>query len=202
MNSVKSSGRSRVKAISRIGMLGAVAFVLMYFQVPLAFVAPSFMKFDFSDLPILVGAFTMGPVAAVAISALKNVLHILIQGTHTGGIGPLSNFIVGSIFAVTAGVIYRGNKTFKNAIIGLTVGVLLMTASAVVSNYFFIFPLYAKLFMPMEAIIGAGSAITPKINSLWTMMIYSIIPFNLIKGFVVSIVTILVYKKISPLLKG
>lgn len=201
MNKVNSKNFSNVKIMTRVGMLGAIAFILMYFQIPLAFIAPEFMKLDISDLPVLIGAFAMGPVQGIMISALKNVLHLAIKGTSTGGVGELSNFIVGSMFAVSAGFIYKKDRTFKGAIIGLFIGTIVMTICATVSNYFFIFPLYSKL-IPMEAIINAGSAITTKITDLWSMMLYSIIPFNLLKGFTTSIITILIYKKVSPIFKN
>lgn len=199
MNKVNS--KSNVKVMSRVGMLSAIAFVLMFFEVPLTFIAPSFIKLDISDLPALVGSFTMGPVAAIVISALKNILHMTLKGTSTGGVGELSNFIIASVMTVTAGVIYQRHKSFKGAIVGMLVGTVVMTVVAILSNYYVIFPLYAN-FMPMEAIIGAGAAVNPKVDSLWAMMIYCMVPFNLIKGFAVSAVTMLIYKKISPIFKG
>ncbi|RVU54323.1 ECF transporter S component [Anaerosphaera multitolerans] len=199
MNSVSRSSY-KVRMITRVGMLSSLAFILMYFQVPLTFIAPTFLKLDVSDLPVLVGSFTMGPMAAVLISLIKNILHFAIHGSSTGGIGELSNFIVGSVFAVSAGMIYKRNKTFKTAVIGLFVGTILMTVCALISNYYFIFPLYSKL-MPMEAIINAGAAITSRITDLWSMMLYSVLPFNLIKGFIVSLVTLLTYKKVSYIFK-
>ncbi|MGO1580738.1 MAG: ECF transporter S component [Peptoniphilaceae bacterium] len=200
MNRVNESSRSRVKDMTRIGMLSAIAFIFMYFSVPVTFVAPEFIKLDISDLPILIGSFAMGPIAGVIICAFKNILIILIKGTTTGGIGELSNFIIGSGFAISAGLIYNRKKTYKTAVVALLIGTILMTSLAVISNYYFIFPLYAN-FMPMEAIINAGAAVTSKITDLWSMMVYSIIPFNLLKGFIVSAITILIYKKVSFLLK-
>ncbi|MGO3751917.1 MAG: ECF transporter S component [Peptoniphilaceae bacterium] len=200
MNRVNESSRSRVKDMTRIGMLSAIAFIFMYFSVPVTFVAPEFIKLDISDLPILIGSFAMGPIAGVIICAFKNIFIILIKGTTTGGIGELSNFIIGSGFAISAGLIYNRKKTYKTAVIALLIGTILMTSLAVISNYYFIFPLYAN-FMPMEAIINAGAAVTSKITDLWSMMVYSIIPFNLLKGFIVSAITILIYKKVSFLLK-
>lgn len=198
MNKVNS--KSNVKVMSRIGMLSAVAFLLMFFEFPLTFIAPSFIKLDISDLPAMVGAFTMGPVAGIIISAVKNVLHIALKGTSTGGVGELSNFIIASVLTGTAGIIYKRDNTFKGAIVGMLFGTVLMTIAAIISNYFVIFPLYAN-FMPMEAIINAGKAVNANISSLWDMMIYSLVPFNLIKGFLVSIVTMLIYKKISHLFR-
>lgn len=200
MNKVNSSSMLRTKDMTKIGMLSVIAFILMYFQLPITFVAPPFMKLDISDLPVLMGAFTMGPVFGVIIAAIKNILHIVFKGTMTAGIGELSNFIISSTFAFVSAYFYRKHRTYKGAIISLTLGVLAMTALAMLSNYFVVFPLYAKV-MPMDAIIAMGSAITSKITGLFTMMIYSVLPFNLIKGFTTSAVMMLVYKKISPIFK-
>ena len=200
MNKVNSSSMLRTKDMTKIGMLSVIAFILMYFQLPITFVAPPFMKLDISDLPVLMGAFTMGPVFGIIIAALKNILHIVFKGTMTAGIGELSNFIISSTFAFVSAYFYRKHRTYKGAIISLTLGVLAMTFLAMLSNYFVVFPLYAKV-MPMDAIIAMGSAITSKITGLFTMMIYSVLPFNLIKGFTTSAVMMLVYKKISPIFK-
>ncbi|MBP2025978.1 ECF transporter S component [Peptoniphilus stercorisuis] len=201
MNKVNSRNNSNVRVMTKVGMLGAIAFILMYFQFPLAFIAPSFMQVDIADLPVLIGSFALGPIPAILISAIKNILHLAIKGTSTGGVGELSNFIVSSVFAVTAGIIYKKKRTFKGAIVGLFIGTIVMTITALISNYFFIFPLYAKL-MPMEAIINAGAAITSRITDLWSLMIYSVLPFNLLKGFITSVVTILIYKRVSPIFKN
>lgn len=201
MNKVNTNTMIRTKDMTKVAMLSVIGFVLMYFQLPLTFVAPPFMKLDISDLPVLMGAFTMGPVYGIIIAALKNLMHIIFKGTMTAGVGELSNFIISSTFAVVSSYIYRKHKTYKGAVLSMTVGVLAMTILAMTSNYFVVFPLYGKV-MPMEAIIAMGSAITPKITGLFTMMIYSVLPFNLIKGFTTSAVMMLVYKKISPLFKN
>lgn len=201
MNKVNSSSMIRTKDMTKIGMLSVIGFILMYFQLPLTFVAPPFMKLDVSDLPVLMGAFTMGPAYGIIIAVLKNIMHIIFKGTMTAGVGELSNFIISSTFAFVSAYFYRKHKTYKGAIVSLTLGVLAMTALAMISNYFVVFPLYGKV-MPMEAIIGMGAAITSKITGLFTMMIYSVLPFNLIKGFATSAVMMLVYKRVSPLFKN
>ena len=201
MNKVNTSTMIRTKDMTKVAMLSVIGFVLMYFQLPLTFVAPPFMKLDISDLPVLMGAFTMGPVYGIIIAALKNLMHIIFKGTMTAGVGELSNFIISSTFAVISSYIYRKHRTYKGAVLSMTVGVVAMTILAMASNYFVVFPLYGKV-MPMDAIIAMGSAITPKITGLFTMMIYSVLPFNLIKGFTTSAVMMLVYKKISPLFKN
>lgn len=200
MNKVNSSSMLRTKDMTKVGMLSVIAFILMYFQLPITFVAPPFMKLDISDLPVLMGAFTMGPVFGIIIAALKNIMHIIFKGTMTAGIGELSNFLISSTFAFVSAYFYRKHRTYKGAILSLTLGVLAMTFLAMLSNYFVVFPLYAKV-MPMDAIIEMGSAITPRITGLFSMMIYSVLPFNLIKGFTTSAVMMLVYKKISPIFK-
>ncbi|OFK84307.1 ECF transporter S component [Peptoniphilus sp. HMSC062D09] len=201
MNKVNTSTMIRTKDMTKVAMLSVIGFVLMYFQLPLTFVAPPFMKLDISDLPVLMGAFTMGPVYGIIIAGLKNLMHIIFKGTMTAGVGELSNFIISSTFALVSSYIYRKHRTYKGAVLSMTVGVVAMTILAMASNYFVVFPLYGKV-MPMEAIIAMGSAITPKITGLFTMMIYSVLPFNLIKGFTTSAVMMLVYKKISPLFKN
>ena len=201
MNKVNTSTMIRTKDMTKVAMLSVIGFVLMYFQLPLTFVAPPFMKLDISDLPVLMGAFTMGPVYGIIIAALKNLMHIIFKGTMTAGVGELSNFIISSTFVLVSSYIYRKHRTYKGAVLAMTVGVLAMTILAMASNYFVVFPLYGKV-MPMDAIIAMGSAITPRIKGLFTMMIYSVLPFNLIKGFTTSAVMMLVYKKISPLFKN
>ncbi|MFR7760052.1 MAG: ECF transporter S component [Peptoniphilus grossensis] len=201
MNKVNTNTMIRTKDMTKVAMLSVIGFVLMYFQLPLTFVAPPFMKLDISDLPVLMGAFTMGPVYGIIIAGLKNLMHIIFKGTMTAGVGELSNFIISSTFALVSSYIYRKHRTYKGAVLSMTVGVVAMTILAMASNYFVVFPLYGKV-MPMDAIIAMGSAITPKITGLFTMMIYSVLPFNLIKGFTTSAVMMLVYKKISPLFKN
>lgn len=200
MNKVRRRSSTRTRTMTRVGMLSVIAFVLMFFQLPLTFVAPPFIKLDVAELPVLLGAFTMGPIAGVVIAFLKNILAIIFKGTTTGYVGELSNFILSATFAVVSSAIYRRNKTYKNAMVGLTLGTVAFTIMSLISNYYVIFPLYSH-FMPMEAIINAGKMITPRINNLFTMMIYSILPFNLIKGFTVSAVMMFIYKKVSPILK-
>ena len=201
MNKVNTSTMIRTKDMTKVAMLSVIGFVLMYFQLPLTFVAPPFMKLDISDLPVLMGAFTMGPVYGIIIAALKNLMHIIFKGTMTAGVGELSNFIISSTFALVSSYIYRKHRTYKGAVLSMTVGVVAMTILAMASNYFVVFPLYGKV-MPMEAIIAMGSAITPKITGLFTMMIYSVLPFNLIKGFTTSAIMMLVYEKVSPIFKN
>ncbi len=191
----KLSTRNMVK----ISILAAIGMVLMFFDLSVWF-APPFLKLDLADLPALLGAFAMGPMAGVVIQFVKNILSLLIEGTSTGGVGELSNFFVGSIFAYSAGFIYFRKKNFKNALIGLLVGVFAMTAAATLSNYFVVFPLYAKIMIPMDKIVEMGNAVNKNVVDFKTMMLYAVVPFNLLKGFVTSAITLLLYKKVSPIL--
>lgn len=189
------------KNMVKISVLGVISVALMLFDISSWF-APPFLKLDIADLPSLIGAFAMGPMAGVLVQMLKNILNIVVEGSMTGGVGELSNFLVGSIFVYTAGLVYYRKKNFKNAIIGLVVGVLAMTAFATLSNYFVIFPLYAKVFgWPIEKLVGMGSAVNRFVVDYKTLILFAVVPFNLLKGIVVSSVTLLVYKKVSPILQ-
>ena len=186
------------RSLVKIAMLSAVAFALMLLKLPLTAVFPFFLELDISDVPALLGAFALGPVAGVIIELIKNLLHALIRGTYTGGIGELSNFFVGSFLIIPASIIYMQNKIRKNAVWGLIVGTLSMTISACFSNYYIILPLYSKLMMPMEEII-ASSPLTI-VKDMKSFILYATIPFNLLKGTVVSVTTMLIYKSLSPIL--
>lgn len=189
------------KNMVKISVLGVISVLLMFFDVSSWF-APPFLKIDIADLPSLIGAFAMGPMAGVLVQLLKNVLNLLVEGSITGGIGELSNFLVGSTFVYVAGLIYYRKKDFKNAVVGLIVGVVAMTVFASISNYFVVFPLYAKVFgWPLEKLVGMGSAVNKLVVDYKTLILFAVVPFNLLKGIVVSAVTLLLYKKVSPILR-
>ena len=189
------------RTMVKVSIMAVIAFILMFFEFPLLWIAPPFIKIDISDLPALLGAFAMGPMVGVIIQLLKNVLNVVLEGSTTGGVGEFANFVVGSAFAYTAGAIYFKKKTFGRAIAGLLIGTIVMTAVITVANYYFIFPFYAKLFgMPIQTLVDMGAGISSKITDLWSLMIYSIVPFNLLKGIILSAITILLYKKVSQIL--
>jgi len=191
-----------VRPMVQMGMLAAIATILMMFEIPLPF-APSFYKIDFSEIPVLIGSFALGPVAGVIIEALKVLLHVVFKGSTTMGIGDAANFLVGISFVLPASLIYRRHKTRKTAVIGMIVGTLFMTAAGCVMNAYVLLPLYAKMFhMPMDTLIAMGSAVNPAIHGLGGFVMLAVAPFNLLKGALVSIITFLIYKKISHLLKA
>ncbi len=186
------------RTMVKISVLGVISMVLMFFDLSVWF-APPFLKLDISDLPSLIAAFAMGPMAGVITQFLKNILHLLVEGSSTGGVGEISNFFVGSILVYTAGYIYYKEKTFKRAILGLIVGVILMAICASVSNYFVIFPLYSKI-LPLDQIIAMASKLNRYVVDYKTLILYAVVPFNLLKGTVVSVITLIIYKKVSPIL--
>ena len=187
----------KIRNLVKIAMLSAVSFVLMLLSFPLAAVFPAFLRLDLSDLPALLGGFAIGPAAGILIELIKNILNILIKGTETGGIGELSNFIVGCCFVVPASLIYLYHKNKNHAIGGLLAGTAVMTIGACFSNYYLIIPLYQK-FMPLEQIIASSPV--KAVTDVKTLILFGIVPFNLFKSIILSAVTLLIYKKLSPVL--
>lgn len=194
---------TNVRAMVQIAMLAAIAAVLMLVDFPMPFIAPSFYQMDFSEVPVLVGAFAMGPLAGAAIELIKILLNFVMNGTATAGVGELANFLMGCALVVPAGFIYRKSKTKKNAMIGMLVGIVCMAAASCVLNGALLLPAYGKAFgMPTEAFVEMGAEIIPAITNIFTFCLFCVVPFNVIKGIVVSVVTLLLYKHISRLLKG
>ena len=189
------------KMLTQIGMLGAIAVVLMLFEIPLPF-APSFYEIDFSEVPVLIGCFSMGPLAGAMIELVKIILNFVINGTMTAGVGEVANFIIGCSLCVPAGIIYKKNKTKKGAMVGLIAGTLFMTVLGCFVNAYILLPTYAAAFqIPIDGLIEMGAAVNGNINSLFTFVMFAIVPFNLLKGVLDSIIVMAVYKKISPILK-
>lgn len=194
-----ANNSAKVRMMAQIAMLTAVSEVLMLFDIPLPF-APTFYKIDLSEVPILIGCFAMGPVAGVIIEALKILLNFLLSGTVTAGVGELANFAIGCAMVLPAGLIYNHHKTRKNAIIGMAAGTLTMTVAGGLLNAFVLLPAYAAAFGGMDAIIGLGNAVNGNITGLQSFVLFAVVPFNLVKGVVVSIVTFLLYKRVSRVL--
>ncbi|MBQ6164195.1 MAG: ECF transporter S component [Clostridia bacterium] len=193
-NTNASSNKTNVTRLVITAMLSAVAASLQYleFSVPLV---PSFLKLDFSDIPELIGAFAVGPVAGVLICLVKNLLHCAVSMSF--GVGELSNFILGAVFAFTAGMIYRYKKTKTGALIACISGAAAMTLISVATNYFIVYPVYASLFGGMENILNLYKAILPSADSLIKALVIFNVPFTLVKGLLCSVVTMLIYKPLS-----
>lgn len=197
----RRESRIGVRALAQIGMLSAIAMVLMLFEIPLPF-APSFYEIDFSEVPVLIGCFAMGPLAGAMIELIKILLNLLINGTVTAGVGEIANFIIGCALCVPAGMIYKRKRTRKAALAGMAVGTVLMVIFGCVMNAFVLLPVYASAFgMPMDALVGMGTAINSHITSLSTFVMLVVAPFNLLKGILVSGIVLLIYKKVSPVFR-
>ena len=190
-----------VRTMAQIGMLGAVAMVLMFFEIPLWF-APPFYKIDLSELPVLIGCFAMGPVAGVLIELVKILLYVVVHGTTTAGVGDIANFLIGCSFIVPAGLIYRRMMTKKGALIGMTVGTVVMTVLGCVLNAYVLLPFYAAAFgMPMDALVQMGTAVNAGIQDVFGFVMLAVAPFNILKGILVSGLTLALYKNIRPILR-
>lgn len=189
------------KELVKISMLTAVAVALMYLEIPLAFF-PAFLKIDLSDLPALVGGFAMGPLASILIELVKNIIHFIIKNDGTGGVGNLANFAVGIAFVVPASMVYFKMKSKKGALIGMGVGIAAMIIIASIVNYYILIPLYVKMYFNnnISGLFAVVQQANKAIVDVKGYILYAVVPFNAIKALGVSVVTLLIYKKLSPIL--
>lgn len=190
--------RINTRKIAMTAVMAAVATVLMFISFKLPFM-PSFISLDFSELPALIASFTLGPLSGVAVCFVKNLVNL--TQSMTGGVGELSNFIIGSAFVLPAGLIYKKHRNLAGAAIGSVLGALFMAVLGLFSNYFIVYPIYTNL-MPMEAIMGMYQAINPSVENLWQALIVFNLPFTFCKGLISAVVTLLVYKKLEPVING
>ena len=189
------------RKIALIGVFSAISAVLMLFEFPVFF-APSFYELDFSEIPALIGAFAFGPVSGVMIEFCKILLKLFMKGTSTAFVGDLANFVIGCSFILPASIIYMFKKTKKNAILSSAAGTFCMTVFGTMFNAVYLLPAFSRLYgMPLDVIVGMGTAVNGSINSVTTLVIFAVAPMNLLKGGSVSLVTMLIYKKLSPVLK-
>lgn len=186
--------------VSYTAMFACLAGVLMLVEIPLFF-APVFYKMDLSEMPVLICTFYLGPVAGVAAELVKVLVKLVLKGTSTAFVGDYANFVVGCSFILPASLVYHARPGRKTALLGMAVGTLVMTVCGSAFNAFYLLPKFAALYgMPMEAIIGMGTKVNAAINSVSTLVLFAVVPFNLLKGAVVSALTFVLYKRISPLL--
>lgn len=202
---VKNGVKERIlstRKISMIGMFSAIAAVLFVLDFPLPFLAPPFYKLDFSELPALIAGFAFGPVAGVMVEFIKILLNLVFDGTDTAFVGELANFVVGCGFILPASIVYNFKKTKKNAIVACVVGTIVIVIVGTSFNALYLLPAFSKLYgMPLDAIIGMGTAINANITDIVSFVIIAVAPINLLKGAVISALTLLIYKKISPIIK-
>ena len=193
--------RSSIRRLTMAAMMGAVAFVLMYFSFSVPFLSPV-ADFDFSYLPELIGGYVLGPAGGVQIIAVKILLKLVFKGTSTMLTGELQKFLLSCAYVLPAVLYYRKNRTRRGAMIGLVLGTAVGIATAIVTNLLIIFPFYMKAFgMNWDAIIGMFTKVNPYITSKLTLVLFSIVPFNAISMGGISILAMLLYKKISVPLK-
>ena len=191
------------RRVSIIGICAAIATVLHVLDFPLVFMAPEFYKLDFSELPVLLCGFYLGPSATVACEGVKILLKLLVKGTSTAFVGDFANFFVGCSFVLPATIWYHAHKSKHAAIIGLVLGTLSMTVIGTAFNAVYLLPKFAQLYgIPLDAIIGMGSAIHASIHNVVTFVVLCVAPLNLVKGTMVSVLTMLLYKRVARPLFG
>ena len=203
----KSGTRERTFSTRKMavtGMFSAIAMILYVLDFTMPF-APFFYKLDFSELPVLIGAFAFGPVTGVTTEAVKILLKLLIKGTSTAFVGDLANFVIGCSFILPASTIYYFKKSKKSAITGCIIGTLILTLFGTAFNAVYLLPAFSKLYgMPLDSILAMGSEVNKLMTdgSIVSFVICCVAPMNLIKGGVVSVVTMLIYKPLSPIIKA
>ena len=192
---------SSPKYLTTVAVSAALAGVLMLLEIPLVFLAPSFYKVDFSELPVLICTFYLGPVAGVLTEFLKILIKLLFKASSTAFVGELANFAVGCALVLPASLIYHFRRTRGTAIAGLAVGTAVMTVFGSLFNAVYLLPAFAELFhMPLEKIVGMGTEINSGITGVSSFVLLAVAPLNLIKGTVVSLLAMLLYKRVQPLM--
>ena len=198
-NTIKKQGLGSDKTIAKVGILSAIAYVLMFISVPLP-IFPSFLKIDLSDIPAIFGGMSLGPIAGIAIVIIKNFLQGITAST-TGGVGEFANVIIGGSYVLIICLFYRKWKNIKSVVAGGLVGIVAMTIMGCIMNYYIMMPLYATVYgMPLDAIIQMGTVINSKVTDLYTFVIWMIAPFNIIKAALMTVVTLPLFKKMEKIL--
>ena len=193
---------SPARRITIVAICSALAAILHILDFPLLFLAPEFYKLDFSELPVMLCGFYLGPSAAIACEGLKILLKLLIKSTTTAFVGDFANFAVGCSLVLPAVIVYHLKRTRKTAVWGLAAGTISLTVFGSAFNALYLLPKFADMFMPMENILAAGQAIYPGIDSVWSLVLCCVVPLNLVKSLCVSILTLLLYKRVARPLFG
>ncbi len=194
---------STARRVSIIGICSAVAAVLHMLDFPLLFLAPEFYKLDFSELPVLLCGFFLGPSASVACEGVKILLKLLLKGTSTAFVGDFANFVIGCSFALPATIWYQTHQNKRSAILGLILGTLVMTTLGTAFNAVYLLPRFSELYgIPLDVIVSMGTQIHPSVYNVASFVVLCVAPLNLLKGTVVSILTMLLYKRVARPLFG
>ena len=198
-NTARNSKMNSTKTIAKIGVLSAIAYVLMFISLPLP-IFPSFLKIDLSDIPAIFGGMSLGPIAGLAIVIVKNLLQAITAST-TGGVGEFANILIGGSYVLIICLFYRKIKNIKGVLMGALIGIVAMTITGCIMNYYIMMPLYSVVYgMPMDAIIQMGTVINPKVTDLFTFVIWMIAPFNIVKAGLMTVVTLPLFKKMEKIL--
>ena len=194
---------SPARRVTIVAVCAAIAAILHILDFPLLFLAPEFYKLDFSELPVLLCGFFLGPSASVACEAVKIFLKLLLKGTSTAFVGDFANFAVGCSMVLPATIVYHLHKSRHGAWMGLVLGTLVLTVFGSAFNAIYLLPKFSELYgIPLDAIIGMGSAINGNIHSITTFVLLAVAPLNLVKGISVSVLTLLLYKRVARPLFG
>ena len=186
------------RVIAQIGILSAIAYLLRFFEIPLP-IFPPFLKIDLSDVVAVFGGISMGPVAGFVIVVVKNLLQA-ITGSTTGGVGEFANILIAGPYVLMICLFCKKVKSYKNVLIGAVLGTIAMAIVGAVVDYFIVFPLYAKVMVPMEVIIQMGTVLNPRVTDLFSFMIWLVVPFNIVKGAIMTVVILPLYKKVEKIL--
>lgn len=197
--SIKSNKYMSARVIAQIGILATISYFLRFIEFPLP-IFPVFLKLDISDVPAVFGGLAMGPAAGFIILTIKNIMQIISGGSSTGGIGEIANLVIAGAYVVVVCMAYKKLRSKKGVIIGSIIGTIAMAITGAIIDYYVIFPLYAKIMIPMEQIIQMGQIINPRVTDLYKFMIWLVIPFNIIKGVLTTIVILPLYEKMSKII--
>lgn len=189
---------SKTRKITLIGIFAAISTVLMFFELPLPFMPP-FLKFDPSGVPILLSSILFGPSAAICVTLVKDLIHVL--STTTGGVGELADFLVMATFSIVVGLIYHKRSDAKGVALATVAGTAVCAVVGALANRFLLIPFFSKI-MPLEAIFAACAEVNPAIDGLNAYILFGAIPFNLIKGLLLAVFTFLLYRKLEGFLKS
>ena len=195
-----TSEKTKVNKTVIMAMLSAISVILMYFDFPIPFLAPGFYKLDFSEIPVLIGSFMLGPCAGVIIEAVKVILHFCMKGTTTAFVG---DFVLGCMYVVPASIIYHTKKTRKMAIISLAAGGAILVVAGMLLNAWYLLPKYSELYgMPMDVLIAMGTKVNASIKDVFSFVALAVAPFNIIKALIDGTLTVILYKYLSHQLKA
>ena len=201
-NQVVAAGKvNPARKIVITAMMAALGAILMLLDFSIPFVIPYFIKFDFSEVPALIAAFALGPIPGVMVCLIKNAINLFVFGTTTGGVGEMSNFLLGASFVIPAGYFYAKMKTRKGAIIGSLIGAVIMGLLSIPINYYITYPIYTN-FMPIDDIMRLYQEIVPSVDGLLHALVVFNMPFTIFKGIGSAVITFLCYKRLAPIIRG